>query len=135
MIVEVSDLEDGVKSLPDETDQVYNEFPNFSLGGIELLDKEVELKDNVWEKVVEVMATIEIETRIEEENVETIDIDDVIPDMYLKRQKKPRVLHQSLWVSEFDSTSGTKKRVVKGMFAFPVVLAFRWRMMLIGALV
>ncbi|CAA2968601.1 Hypothetical predicted protein, partial [Olea europaea subsp. europaea] len=34
--------------------------------GIELLDKEVELKDDVWEKVVEVMAVIEAETRIEE---------------------------------------------------------------------
>ncbi|CAA3001191.1 Hypothetical predicted protein [Olea europaea subsp. europaea] len=88
-------------------------------GRIELF-LEVELKDDVWEKVVEVMATIEAETEIEEENVETIDIDNVISDMHLKRQKKPRVLLQSPWVNEFDSTSGTNKCVVKGTFAFPI---------------
>ncbi|CAA3031315.1 Hypothetical predicted protein [Olea europaea subsp. europaea] len=88
-------------------------------GRIELF-LEVELKDDVWEKVVEVMATIEAETEIEEENVETIDIDNVISDMHLKRQKKSRVLLQSSWVNEFDSTSRTKKCVVKGTFAFSV---------------
>ncbi|CAA2985237.1 Hypothetical predicted protein [Olea europaea subsp. europaea] len=163
-------MKDGVESLFDETDQVYNDFPSFSLGIefelscgekdvevpvrksdktvekslravvksekavemnlneeiesheddwlrvddivarslaknqedvvspsnkgiIELLD-DVELKDDVWEKVVEVTAGVgaETETEIEEENVETIDIDDVTPDMHLKRQKKPGVL-------------------------------------------
>ncbi|CAA3003763.1 Hypothetical predicted protein [Olea europaea subsp. europaea] len=79
-------------------------------GRIELLE-EVELKDDAWEKVVEVMATVEAEaeTEIEEENVEIIDIDDVTPDMHLKRQKKPGVLLQSPWINEFDSTSGTKE--------------------------
>ncbi|CAA2961826.1 Hypothetical predicted protein [Olea europaea subsp. europaea] len=88
-------------------------------GRIELLEVG-ELKDDVWEKVVEVMAAIEAETKIDEENVQIIDIDDETPDMHLKRQKKPRVLLQSPWVNEFDSTSGTKKRVVKGTFAFPI---------------
>ncbi|CAA2976311.1 Hypothetical predicted protein [Olea europaea subsp. europaea] len=135
------EMKDGVESLPDETDQVYNDFPNFSLGiefelscgkkdvedvaspsnegRIELLE-EVELKDDVWEKVVEVTAAIEAETEIEEGNVEIIDIDDETPDMHLKRQKKPGVLLQPPWVNEFDSTSGTKKCIVKGTFAFPV---------------
>ncbi|CAA3001614.1 Ulp1 protease family, C-terminal catalytic domain containing [Olea europaea subsp. europaea] len=81
-------------------------------GRIELLE-EVELKDDVWEKVVETTAVIEVETEIVEGNVQIIDIDDETPDMHLKRQKKPGV-------NEFDSTSGTKKRVVKGTFAFPV---------------
>ncbi|CAA2994204.1 Ulp1 protease family, C-terminal catalytic domain containing [Olea europaea subsp. europaea] len=194
---------DGVESLPNETDQVYNDFPSFSLGIefelscgekdvevparksdklVEKSDKavekslramvksdkavemnlneeiefheddwlkvddivarslaknqedvvspcnegridfleEVELKDDVWEKVVEVTAAIEAETEIEEGNARIIDIDDETPDINLKRQKKPGVLLQSPWVNEFDSTSGTKKRVVKGTFAFPV---------------
>ncbi|CAA2957437.1 Hypothetical predicted protein [Olea europaea subsp. europaea] len=88
-------------------------------GKIDLLE-EVELKDDVWEKVVEVTAAIEAETEIEEGNVQIIDIDDETPAMHLKRQKKPGVLLQSPWVNEFDSTSGTKKRVVKGSFAFLV---------------
>ncbi|CAA3009057.1 Hypothetical predicted protein [Olea europaea subsp. europaea] len=82
-------------------------------GRIDFLE-EVELKDDVWEKVVEVTAAIEVETEIEEGNARIIDIDDETPDMHLKRQKKPGVLLQSPWVNEFDSTSGTKKRVVKG---------------------
>ncbi|CAA3006120.1 Hypothetical predicted protein [Olea europaea subsp. europaea] len=110
------EMKDGVESLPDETDQVYNDFPSFSLGiefelscwekdvedvaspsnkGIIELLEEVELKDDVWKKVVEVMTAIEAKTEIEEGNVETIDIDDVTPDMHLKRQKKPGVLLQS----------------------------------------
>ncbi|CAA2993762.1 Hypothetical predicted protein [Olea europaea subsp. europaea] len=44
-------------------------------GIIDLLE-EVELKDDVWEKVVEVKAVIEAETKIEEGNVQIIDIDD-----------------------------------------------------------
>ncbi|CAA3013733.1 Hypothetical predicted protein [Olea europaea subsp. europaea] len=60
-------------------------------GRIELLE-EVELKDDVWEKVVEVTAAIEAGTKIEEGNVQIIDIDDETPDMHLKRQKKPGVL-------------------------------------------
>lgn len=88
-------------------------------GRIDFLE-EVELKDDVWEKVVEVTAAIEAETEIEEGNARIIDIEAETPDMHLKRQKKPGVLLQSPWVNEFDSTSGTKKRVVKGTFAFPV---------------
>ncbi|CAA2996203.1 Hypothetical predicted protein [Olea europaea subsp. europaea] len=88
-------------------------------GRIDLLE-EVELKDDVWEKVVEVTAAIEAETEIEEGNVRIIDINNETPDMYLKRQKKSGVLLQSPWVNEFNSTSGTKKRVVKSTFAFPV---------------
>ncbi|CAA2935359.1 Ulp1 protease family, C-terminal catalytic domain containing [Olea europaea subsp. europaea] len=88
-------------------------------GRIDFLE-EVELKDDVWEKVVEVTAAIEAETEIEEENARIIDIDDETPDMHLKRQKKPGVLLQSPWVNEFDSTSETKKCVVKGTFTFPV---------------
>lgn len=89
----------------------------------EVLDNEFDLKDEVWEKVVEVTAAIEAETRMEEENIETIDIDDdVTPDIPLKRQKKPAALLQSPWVNEYDSTSGTKKRIVKGTFAFRVGL-------------
>ncbi|CAA3030235.1 Hypothetical predicted protein [Olea europaea subsp. europaea] len=65
-----------------------------NVGRIELLE-EVELKDDVWEKVVEVTAAIEAETEIEERNVEIIDIDDETPNMYLKRQKKLGVLLQS----------------------------------------
>ncbi|CAA2969066.1 Hypothetical predicted protein [Olea europaea subsp. europaea] len=61
-------------------------------GKIELLNKEIELKDDVWEKVVEVMTMIEAETRIEEKNVETIDIDDLTRDMHLKRQRNPKCL-------------------------------------------
>ncbi|CAA3023163.1 Hypothetical predicted protein [Olea europaea subsp. europaea] len=61
--------------------------------GIEWLDKEVEWKDDIWKKVVVVMAVIEAEIGIEEGNVETIYIDDdVTLDMHLKRQKKPGVL-------------------------------------------
>ncbi|CAA2982157.1 Hypothetical predicted protein [Olea europaea subsp. europaea] len=89
-------------------------------GRIELLDKEVELIDDIWEKVVEVTAAIEAKTRIEEGKVETIDIDNVTLDMHLKKQKKPGVLFQSPWLNEFDYMLGTKKRIVKGTFAFPV---------------
>ncbi|CAA2972051.1 Hypothetical predicted protein [Olea europaea subsp. europaea] len=61
----------------------------------ELLGKEFELKDEVWEKIVEVTAMIEAEIEIEEENIETID--DVTLDMPLKRQKKPiALLHSPL---------------------------------------
>ncbi|CAA3023731.1 Hypothetical predicted protein [Olea europaea subsp. europaea] len=105
-------MKDDVKSLPDETDQ------------------EVELKDDVWEKVVEVTAAIEAKTRIEEGKVETIDIDNVTPDMHLKRQKKPGVLLQSPWVNEFDFTSGTKKHIVKCTFHSQLVLALLWHMIL-----
>ncbi|CAA2980126.1 Hypothetical predicted protein [Olea europaea subsp. europaea] len=44
-------------------------------GRIDLLE-EVERKGDVWEKVVEVTAVIEVETEIEEGNVQIIDIDD-----------------------------------------------------------
>ncbi|CAA2971019.1 Hypothetical predicted protein [Olea europaea subsp. europaea] len=72
------------------------------------------------EKVVEVTTAIEAETGIEEENVKTIDIyDDVIPNMHVKRQKKPVALLQSPRVNEYDSTSRTKKSIVKDIFTFP----------------
>jgi hypothetical protein len=92
-------------------------------GRFEAFDNEFELKDEVWEKVVEVTAAIEAETGMEEENLETIEIDDdVTPNMPLKREKKPAALLQSPWVNEYDSTSETKKRIVKGTFAFRVGL-------------
>ncbi|CAA2976135.1 Hypothetical predicted protein [Olea europaea subsp. europaea] len=47
-------------------------------GRIKLLE-EVELKDDVWEKVVEVTAAIEAETEIEEGNVQIIEIDNETP--------------------------------------------------------
>ncbi|CAA3010347.1 Ulp1 protease family, C-terminal catalytic domain containing [Olea europaea subsp. europaea] len=55
---------------------------------IELLE-EVELKDDVWEIVVEVTATIEAETEIEEGNVETIDIDDIVRKTLVLEAIKP----------------------------------------------
>lgn len=45
-------------------------------GGIELLDKEFKLEDDVQIKVIKVMIVIEAKTGIEKRNVDTIDIDD-----------------------------------------------------------
>ncbi|CAA3012815.1 Hypothetical predicted protein [Olea europaea subsp. europaea] len=102
-------MKDGVERLPDETDHmlagiefelscgekdVEHVASPFNKDKIELLEEEVELKDDVWEKVVEVTAAIEVEAKIEEGNIEITDIDDVTPNMHLKRQKKPGVLFQ-----------------------------------------
>ncbi|CAA2961370.1 Hypothetical predicted protein [Olea europaea subsp. europaea] len=137
------EMKDGVESLPDETNQVYNDISSFSLGiefelscgekdvevPVRKSDKSVEKSDKAVEKSLRAevksgrklwKSRLQAETEIEDGNVEIIDIDDETLDMHLKRQKKPRVLLQSPWVNEFDSTSGTKKRVVKGTFAFAV---------------
>lgn len=77
-----------MESLPDEIDKCVASSTDEC--GFEVLDNEFDLKGEVWEKVVEVTAAIEAKTRMEEENLETIDIDDdVTPDIPLKRQKKP----------------------------------------------
>lgn len=98
--------------------------------GFQVLDNEVELKDEIWQKVVEITDAIQAETdaiqaetEIEEKNVDAILIDDeVTPNVPLKRQKKPAALLQSPWVNEYDSTARTIKPVVKGTYAFPVGL-------------
>lgn len=85
-----------------------------------VLEMNLNWKMKFGEKVVEVTTAIEAETGIEEENVKTIDIyDDVIPNMHVKRQKKPVALLQSPRVNEYDSTSRTKKSIVKDIFTFP----------------
>ncbi|KAL2457166.1 Ulp1 protease family [Abeliophyllum distichum] len=53
--------------------------------------------------------------------------DEVTPDVFLKRQKKPAALLQSPWVNQYDSavgtsTVGTTKPVLKGASAFKVGL-------------
>lgn len=84
-----------------------------------MLDNEVELKNEVWQKVVEITDAIQVYSKIEE-NVDAIQIDDeVTPNVPLKRQKKPAALLQSLWVNEYDSTSRTTIRIVKANYAFP----------------
>lgn len=91
--------------------------------GFQVLENEVEIKDEVWQKVVEITDAIQAETEFEEKNVDAILIDDEdTPNVPLKRQKKPAALLQSPWVNEYDSTARTIKRVVKGTYAFPVGL-------------
>ncbi|CAA2963740.1 Hypothetical predicted protein [Olea europaea subsp. europaea] len=138
------EMKDGMESLPDETYQVYNDFPSFSLGiefelscgekdlevpvkkcakavekslravdvaspsnkgRIELLE-EVELKNDVWEKVVEVKAAIEAKIEIEEGNVETIETMNLL-------------LHQ-----------GLRNVLLKALLHSRLVLALRWHVML-----
>lgn len=53
-----------------------------------MLHNEVELKDEIWQKVVEITDAIQAEIEIEEENVDAIKIDDEVTlDVPLKRQR------------------------------------------------